>query len=288
VEFDQSLNLLINVLFSVATLVVAALGLAVIFGMMRIINLAHGEFMMVGAFTVLAATRVGLNLWLAMALASLVVGLIGLVVERLIIRRLYGRILDTMLATWGLSLVMVQLIVIIFGSATHGVATPLGSLTIGGYSVAHYSLLLIGAAVVLPLATYLVFTRTTYGVMAQATAELPEMAAALGINADRVNMITFAFGAGLSGAAGALLAPITGVVPSMGVAFVAKAFMTVIVGGQAFLTGATAAAGLLGSVDSLVSYWTTSFLGQGALLVVAIVLLRVMPRGLSGRWRRAL
>ncbi len=287
-HFDQAIDRTISILFSVSTLVVVALGLAVIFGMMRIINLAHGEFMMVGAFATLWGTRHGLSLWLAMLLAPVAVGLFGLVVERTIIRRLYGRILDTMLATWGLSLVMVQLVVILFGPSTHGIATPLGSLRIGSYSESAYSLFLIAITAVLLVVTYLVFTRTGYGVMAQATTELPEMAAALGIDAERVNMITFAFGSALAGAAGAVLAPITGVVPTMGVAYVAKAFMTVIVGGPAVLTGSGTAAALLGGVDNAVTYWTTSFYGQGTLLIVAIVLLRVMPRGLSGSWRRQL
>ena len=287
-QADQIVSLLISVLFSVATLVIIALGLAVIFGMMRIINLAHGEFLMLGAFAVLAATRAGLPIWPAMLLAPLVVGVIGLVIERLVIRHLYGRILDTMLATWGLSLVLTQLATVICGPATQGIATPLGSVRIGAYSIAQYSLVLIVMAILLLALTYLVFTRTRYGLMAQAATQLPEMASALGIDVQRMNMVTFAFGSALAGAAGALLAPISGVVPTMGVAFVAKAFMTVIVGGQALLVGSTAAAGLLGTVDNVVSYLTTPFLGQGAVLVVAIVLLRLLPQGLSGRWKRQL
>jgi urea ABC transporter permease protein UrtB len=288
VQADQIVSLLISVLFSVSTLVIIALGLAVIFGMMRIINLAHGEFLMLGAFAVLAATRVGLPIWPAMLLAPLVVGMLGLVIERLLIRHLYGRILDTMLATWGLSLVLTQLATTIFGPATQGIATPLGSVQIGAYAIAQYSLLLIVVAILLLALTYLVFTRTRYGLMAQAATQLPEMASALGIDVQRMNMVTFAFGSALAGAGGALLAPLSGVVPTMGVAFVARAFMTVIVGGQALLVGSTAAAGLLGTVDNVVSYLTTPFLGQGAVLVVAIVLLRLLPQGLSGRWKRQL
>ena len=287
-QADQIVSLLVSVLFSVATLVIIALGLAVIFGMMRIINLAHGEFLMLGAFAVLTATRAGLSIWPAMLLAPLVVGVIGLVIERLVIRHLYGRILDTMLATWGLSLVLTQVATIIFGPATQGIATPLGSVQIGAYPIAQYSLLLIVVAILLLALTYLVFTRTRYGLMAQAATQLPEMASALGIDVQRINMVTFAFGSALAGAGGALLAPISGVVPTMGVAFVAKAFMTVIVGGQALLVGATAAAGLLGTVDNVVSYLTTPFLGQGAVLAVAIVLLRLLPQGLSGSWKRQL
>jgi urea ABC transporter permease protein UrtB len=288
VPVDQIVNLLISVLVSISTLIIVALGLAVIFGMMRIINLAHGEFLMLGAFAVLTATRAGLSIWIAMLLAPLAVGLIGLLIERLVIRHLYGRILDTMLATWGLSLVLVQLITIIFGPATQGIATPLGSMTIGAYAISQYSLLLIVVAIGLLLMTYTVFTRTRYGIMAQAAAQRPEMAAALGIDVPRINMITFVFGSALAGAAGCLLAPISGVVPTMGLAFVARAFMTVVVGGPVLVTGSATAAALLGTVDNVVSYLSTPVLGQGALLVVAIVLVRLMPQGISGRWSRQL
>ena len=285
---DQIVNLLISVLVSISTLIIVALVLAVIFGMMRIINLAHGEFLMLGAFAVLTVTRAGLNIWIAMLLAPLAVGIIGLLVERLVIRHLYGRILDTMLATWGLSLVLVQLVTIIFGPATQGIATPLGSMTIGAYAISQYSLLLIVVAIGLLLMTYTVFTRTRYGIMAQAAAQRPEMAAALGIDVPRINMITFVFGSALAGAAGCLLAPISGVVPTMGLAFVARAFMTVVVGGPVLVTGSATAAALLGTVDTIVSYLSTPVLGQGALLVVAIVLVRLMPQGISGRWSRQL
>src|SRR5918911_5640154 len=210
VQADQILSLLVSVLFSVATLVIIALGLAVIFGMMRIINLAHGEFLMLGAFAVLAATRAGLALWPAMLLATLVVGVMGLVIERLVIRHLYGRILDTMLATWGLSLVLTQVATIIFGPATQGIATPLGSVQIGAYSISQYSLLLIVVAILLLALTYLVFTRTRYGLMAQAATQLPEMASALGIDVQRINMVTFAFGSALAGRRGGPLPPLYG------------------------------------------------------------------------------
>lgn len=285
-QIDQLLNLIVNILSSISVLVIVSLSLAVIFGMMRIINLAHGEFIMLGAFTVLVGQRAGLNIWAAMLLAPVVVGLIGLAVERLVIRHLYGRILDTMLATWGLSLALIQLVVIVFGPATQGVATPLGSLKIGAYSVSQYSLLMIVMAAVLAALTYFVFTRTDYGIKAQAATQIPEMATALGVNANRIHMITFAFGSALAGMAGALLAPITGVVPSMGGAFVAKAFMTVVVGGPVVLSGSATAAVFLGTIDNLTSYLTTSFLGQGALLTAAIVLLRLMPQGFSGNWKR--
>lgn len=285
---DRLVNLGLSLLTSVSLLVIISVGLAVIFGMMGVINLAHGEFLMLGAFFTLSGQRAGLNVWVAMLVAALGVGVVGLVVERLLIQHLYGRLAATMLATWGLSLILVQAVVLIYGPATQGIPTPLGSVQIGRYSVSQYNLVLIAAAVLLLAIVFCVFTRTRYGTMAQAATQLPHMASAIGINAKRVNMVTFAFGAALAGAGGALLAPFAGVVPGMGQAYVGRAFMTVVVGGPAVLTGTASASGLLGSVDSVVSNLTTSFLGTAALLVVAIVLLRLLPTGISGRLRRQL
>lgn len=285
---DQLTNLAVSLLTSVALLVIVSVGLAVIFGMMGVINLAHGEFLMLGAFFTLSGVRAGVNVWVAMVLASVAVGVVGLVVERLLIQFLYGRLAATMLATWGLSLILVQVVVLVYGPATQGIPTPLGSMRIGRFLLSEYNLVLIAAAVLLLAVVYWVFTHTRYGTMARAATQLPQMASAIGINAKRINMLTFAFGAALAGAGGALLAPVAGVVPSMGQAYVGRAFMTVVVGGPGVLTGTAAASGLLGSVDSLVSNVFSSFLGTVSLLLVAIVLLRLLPTGISGRLRRQL
>lgn len=285
---DQMANLGLSLLTAISLLVIVSVGLAVIFGMMGVINLAHGEFLMLGAFFTLTGQRSGLNVWIAMLVAALGVGLVGLVVERLLIQHLYGRLAATMLATWGLSLILVQAVVLVYGPATQGIPTPLGSMRIGRYSVSQYNMVLIGAAVLMLAVVFWVFTRTRYGTMARAATQVPHMASAIGINAKRVNMVTFAFGAALAGAGGALLAPVAGVVPSMGQAYVGRAFMTVVVGGPGVLTGTASASTLLGGVDSVVSNLTSSFLGTAALLVVAIVLLRLLPTGISGRLRRQL
>jgi branched-chain amino acid transport system permease protein len=282
---DQVLTIVVSILTSVATLLLISVGLAVIFGLMRVINLAHGEFLMLGAYAVLVGTRNGISVWLAIPLAGLAVGIFGAVIERLLIRPLYGRILDTLLATWGLSLVLVQAVSIVFGPATNGIGTPLGSVHVGGYSFSQYSLVLIAMALVTLTVVYALFTRTRYGVMARAAIQNPPMARALGIDTARMNMLTFGIGSGLAGLAGALLAPVAGVVPSFGQAYIAQAFMTVIVGGPDVITGTSAAAVLLGGSYSFVSYLTTPFIGQAALLLIAIVLLRILPQGLSGNWR---
>src|SRR5207245_6784312 len=170
-HLDQVVAIVVSVLGSVATLLIVSLGLAVIFGLMRVINLAHGEFLMLGAYAALTATRIGVNIWVSILLAGVSVGIFWLVVERLLIRHLYGRVLDTMLATWGLSLVLIQAVSLIFGPATNGIGTPLGSVRVGGYSFSGYTLVLIVAAILLLAAVLFIFTRTPYGLMARAAVQ---------------------------------------------------------------------------------------------------------------------
>ena len=275
-----------GILYAIATLILLALGLAVIFGMMGVINLAQAEFLMVGAYTVLIATAHGASVWIGIAVAPVVVGLLGLVIERTIIRFLYGRILDTMLATWGLSLGLVGLVTLVFGPTTEGIATPLGHVIIGRYRLSEYSVFVILMAFAGLGLTYAVFNYTRFGLVARATMQNDTMVSALGVNPARVYMGTFAFGAALAGLGGAVIAPLTGVVPTLGLAFIAKIFITVIVGGPVILLGTTTSGAVLGLVESLVSYSSTPIYGQVAMLAVAIILLRLLPQGISGFWRR--
>ena len=287
---DLALVLLLQVLSTVASLVLISLGLAVIFGMMRVINLAHGEFLMLGGYSAILAFNHGVPLWPAMLLvAPIVVGLIGLVVERLVIRPLYGRMIDTMLATWGLSLALIGIVTTLFGNTVSGISAPLGSVAIGAYRTSGYELFLIAAAIALTAAIWLVLRFTDLGLIARGTMQNPEMAASLGVDPARVYALTFATGAAISGLAGALIAPLAGVVPTMGTAYIAKAFITVISGGAAILAGTLSASGLLGTVNTIGSFLTTPVLGEVALLATALVLLRLLPRGITGRFfRRAL
>ena len=287
---DLALAVGLQVLTGVAMLVIVSLGLAVVFGMMRVINLAHGEFMMLGAFAAVLASGAGLSLWVAMlVVAPVAVGLFGLLVERLLIRRLYGRMVDTMLATWGLSLALVGGMTMLVGNSVSGVSAPLGSVAIGGFRTSGYDLFLIGAAVALSLGIWAALRFTRWGLVARGTMQDAETASALGVAPDRVYAATFAAGAALSGLAGALLAPLSGVVPTMGAAYIARAFITVITGGAAILAGTLSASGLLGTVSTLGTFLSTPVLGEVAMLAVAVVLLRLLPRGITGRvFRRAL
>ena len=274
----------LQIVDSIASLALVGVGLAVIFGMMRVINLAHGEFIMLGGFVTIFAVSAGSNIWFAMlVVAPAAVGLLGFVVERLIIRHLYGRMIDTMLASWGLSLLLIGLATMLFGNRVKGVSAPLGSVQIGMYSVGLYDQAIVGICVVVFAAGYALLRFTRWGLIARATMQNPEMAASLGIARSRVFAVTFTVGAALSGLAGGVIAPLSGVVPTMGAAYVAKAFITVITGGASVVTGTAVSAALLGTVSTGTTFLTTPVIGDVALLLAAIVLLRLLPSGITGR-----
>ena len=284
---DAALITLIQVVYVIASLALFSVGLAVIFGMMRVMNLAHGEFLMLGAYAVLVPASWGVNIWICMFLiAPLFVGLVGVVIERLIIRHLYGRMMDTLLATWGLSLFIIGLMTTLFGNTMEGISTPLGSYSIGDVSDSAYKFLVIAVVVAILLAAYLVLKHTRFGLVARGTMENAAQASVMGVNPKRVYTITFGVGAALSGLAGAVLAPISGVLPSMGAAYIGKAFIVVIGGGEAIVTGTATAATLFGAVNQATTYAYSAVVGEVALLFTAIVMLRILPQGITGRFFR--
>ncbi len=279
--------LAIQVLYAIASLALMSVGLAIIFGMMKVINLAHGEFLMLGGYAAIEANRLGLSIWIAMLIvAPIVVGAIGIIIERTIIRWLYGRMIDTMLATWGLSLFLVGLTTAVFGNTTVGLSAPLGSFEIGQYRTSAYTLFVIGVAVVVLGGVLAVLRFTKLGLIARGTMQNANMAAALGVNPSRVYSITFGVGAALTGLAGAVVAPVSGIFPTIGAAYVAKCFITVIGGGASIVMGTTAASMLFGAVNQIATYVTTPVFGEVALLAAAIVLIRALPQGITGRFFR--
>jgi branched-subunit amino acid ABC-type transport system permease component len=281
---DFSLVVVIELLREVAGLILIATGLAIIFGMMRVINIAHGEFMMLGGYTVVLTTKLGVNIWVAiLILAPLAVGVFGIVVERLIIRHLYGRIIDSLLATWGLSLFLIGFVTVVFGNTVEGVSTPFSGFAIGQYSVAIYTFFLIFAAVAFMSSVYFTLRYTQAGLIARATMQNPDMVECLGVNSKIVYMTTFGIGAAFAGLAGGLLAPISGVVPGMGALLIGKAFITVVTGGAAVVAGTLSSAGILGTISQAVTFATGPVFGDATLLFVALILLRILPQGITGR-----
>jgi urea transport system permease protein len=263
-------------------LVLASIGLAIIFGMMGVINLAHGEFIMCGAYITVLSSRLGLPLPLCMLLGALAAGVVGIILERLIIRHLYHRLFDSIVATWAISLIATQGMLIVAGPSIEGIKTPFGSFTFGGYSFSTYRVVLMAIALLLLIGLYMLFMHTKYGVHARATIQNADMARALGVNTDRIYSLTFGLGAALAGFAGALYAPTTTTVPTMGGAFIVQSFVTVVVGGANALVGAAPAAGILGVVQSMLARSYGQTIGQIGLLIAVILVVRILPRGLSG------
>src|SRR5258708_7305786 len=255
---DLAAVLMLEILNGVATLVLISVGLAIIFGMMRVINLAHGEFLMLGGYAAIVATNHGVNIWVAMlVVAPLVVGIIGVIAERLIIRVLYGRMIDTLLATWGLSLFFVGIVTTIFGNTVAGIGAPLGSVGVGRYSISLYRLVLVGIAAAILVVIFIALRRTRLGLIARGTMGNPHMAAALGVSPPRGYAATVCVSAALTGLAGRLLAPVSGLLPTVGAAYVANAFITVLSGGTAILAGTAAPSSPFGPVNQLLTYFTS-------------------------------
>jgi branched-chain amino acid transport system permease protein len=285
---DYAAVVVLEILYMIAFLALTSAGLAIVFGMMRVINLAHGEFVMLGGYTTLACYRAGIDIWFAMlVIAPLVVGVVGLIVERLVIRFLYGRMIDTMLATWGLSLLLIGVVTLIFGSSAVGVPAPIPGYQLGSYQMGGYNLFIIAVAVVVYVAMWVVLRFTRLGLVARGAMQSAEVASSLGYNPRTVYMVTFTIGAALSGLAGGVLAPLTGLLPASGGAYIAKAFIAVITGGAgAVIAGTLSSSVLFGTISQIVSFAYTPVIGELAMLALAIVLLRLMPQGISGRFFR--
>jgi len=266
-----------------AFLFLAALGLIIILGMMNIINLAHGELMMMGAYVAtIAHNQAGLPFPLAVIVSFFTIALFGAILELLIVRRFYGRELGALVVTWGLSLFLGQGTFLVFGPFMPAIKIPGGFYTYGSFSFSEYWLVLIGISIALVIALYWLYHYTNYGLQARATMQNAEMAKAMGIPTSRVYTLTFSLGAGLAGLSGALLAPTSTIAPFMGQQFVAPAFITVVVGGAAnVISGAVGSSVLLSAIKTPIGMQYGAFLGTVALLVAALVIIRIMPDGIS-------
>ena len=284
---DYAAVVTLEIVYMIAFLALTSAGLAIVFGMMRVINLAHGEFVMLGGYATIASAKAGINIYFAMLVISpLVVGLWGLIVERVVVRHLYGRMVDTMLATWGVSLLMVGLVTLIFGNTAVSVPAPIPGYQLGNFQMGGYNLFIIAVATLTVLGLWLLLRYTRVGLIARGAMQSADVAASLGYNPKLVYMWTFTAGAALSGLAGGVLAPLTGLLPSSGGAYIAKAFITVITGGAAVIAGTLSSSVIFGTINQLVSFGSTPVFGEIAMLVLAIVLLRLMPQGITGRFFR--
>lgn len=278
----QTLNLILQFLDSFGFLVLSAIGLAVIFGMMGVINLAHGEFITIGAYGTALSYHSGLPLVAAMIVGVVLTTVFGLIVEFTVVRHLYGRLLDSMVATFGISLITMQGLRVIFGSSLEGIGTPFGAVSYGPFSYSTYRLVLAIISLLLLVGLYVLFTSTRFGTRAQATIQDEEMSRSLGVNTNRMYLLTFGVGSALAGLTGALYAPTMTLSPTMGSTFLVEAFVMVVVGGGSVLIGTIGAGTILGSVNAVFSNVYGSFAGRIALLIVTIITIRLLPNGVTG------
>lgn len=293
-----------------SVLLVVAIGLAITFGLMGIINMAHGEFIAVGAYTAYMVQNIfgegiklspfgqsisipgfgfgdfGMNLYFAVAIpmSFIVAALVGLLLERSVIQFLYRRPLESLLATWGVSLVMQQLFRLIFGPNNVQVSSPSwlsGNWTVNDVVFGWNRLFVIGFAILIIVATWLVLNKTSLGLLIRSVMQNRNMAACMGVRTERVNMMTFAFGCGLAGLAGAFLSQISNVGPSLGQNYIVDAFMTVVVGGVGNILGTVVSALGIGMADQgLQQYLGNPVIGKILVLTLIIIFLQWRPQGL--------
>jgi branched-chain amino acid transport system permease protein/urea transport system permease protein len=274
---------LLNGVNYILVLVLVAMGLVIIFGLMKVINMAHGEFFLLGAYAVVMSQKLGLGFWAGLVLAPLAVGLLGAFLEVVLIRHLYRRILDTILATWGISILIKQAVIIIFGPEGLRVHSPI-PLTVGllGIDYPAYRLFIMAAAVVIILLTFYIFLKTDYGLAARAVIANAPMAAACGINTRRMYLTTFSLGSALAGFAGAVMAPLIGCEPHMGLGFFIPAFLAILVGGAETLGGILAGGAVVGGSDRFISAIYSPITAQIVVFSIAIIVIRIRPQGLLG------
>jgi branched-subunit amino acid ABC-type transport system permease component len=273
--------LLLDLLTTAAMLFIVTAGLMMIFGVMKIVNFAHGALLTLGGYASYVVTRLKLDPWLSWPLA-LVVGVVaGMLVERLIVKPLYKRPLDAILATWGLGIVIGQLIVMAFGREVQFVDAPLaGTWSVGGVDYSAYRLLLVPIAIALCLLLAALLNGTRFGIRTRAVIMNEELASGLGIHAGRVRFITFSLGAGLGTLAGTMITPLSSVDPGMGLPWLVSAFMLVMVSGHS-MPSLLLTCVVFGACQVLVSTYANPVLGGLTIAVLAAVTLRIRPKGFA-------
>jgi len=267
-----------------AVLILISLGLAIIFGLRGVINLAHGELFMLGAYTVWFTENKGLPpFWVGFFLAPLVTAFVGWVIERSFIRFLYHRPIETLLGTWGVSIVLRELVRILIGPEHRYATQPItGQFQLLGFSYPLYRIaIIVFTAVVVGGVVYL-FTRTDFGLRVRATIADRSIAEAMGINTARVDQMVFILGAALAGLAGAVMSPVIAINPNMGLDYSASTFLVVILGGVGNILGTIGGGALIGLSEAGFSAFVKPIVAQIIVLALAILAIRLRPQGLFG------
>ncbi len=260
-----------------------SIGLLVVLSIMRVVNLAHGAFLTIGGYAAVVVSDIGWNPWLALLLAPTVGFIMGLAAEFLLVRHLYSRPLDTILATWGLAIVITQVVADQFGRSAHYVDELISGdpLQFGGAFFSQYRLFIVVVALVMGGLLLLLARSTHVGIIARAVILNPELAKALGINTGRVNAITFAVGSALAAFAGAIVVPMSSVDPNMGAPWVITAFMVVLVAGISLPALAISALALAAG-QALATFYIAPAVGSLVVIAVPVLIMRFAPDGIAG------
>ncbi len=265
-------------------LLMVALGLAIIYGITGVINLAHGELVMLGAYSAWALqTYLGLGLLESLPLIFLATATFGWVIDRVVIRHLYNRPLDTILATWGIGVMAQQAVRLIAGGELRYVEMPASlssALPLGETDIPMMRLFILGLSIALFAITGYLLFRTNLGLKLRAIAQNREVASCFGIDSDRIYGLTFAYGAGLAGLAGAVISPLKSVSPEMGTTYVVDAFMVVVLGGVESLVGTVISSGIIGGLSGSIAYYFNDTIAKAVVLLAIVVLIRFLPQGL--------
>jgi len=273
--------LLLDLLTTAAMLFIVTAGLMMIFGVMKIVNFAHGALLTLGGYASYVVTQLKLDPWLSWPLALVAGMVVGMAVEQLIVRPLYKRPLDAILATWGLGIVIGQLIVMAFGREVQFVDSPLsGTWSLFGIDYSAYRLLLIPVAIVMCLLLTGLLNGTRFGIRTRAVIMNEDLASGLGIHAGWVRFVTFSLGAGLGTLAGTMITPLSSVDPNMGMAWLVSAFMLVMVSGHSMVSLMLTCL-VFGACQVLVSTYASPVLGGLTIAVLAAVTLRIRPKGFA-------
>jgi len=275
------MNLLLDIVTTAAILYAVALGLLIVFGVMGIISFAHGAMLTVGGYAALLVTQAGANPWLSLPAAALAGMLAGAAMEWSVLRPLYRRPLDAILATWGLGIVIGQVITLVFGRQVQFAQSPLsGAATVLGAEYSQYRLLLVLVAAGLGGVIALVLHGTRLGLVTRAVIANENLAQSLGVNSARVRFASFSLGSALASLAGALVVPLSSVDPNMGVPWLVAAFMLVLLSGSSLVSMAVAAV-VLGAAQVPVSTYLNAVLGGMTIAVLAAIILRIRPTGFA-------
>jgi len=281
---DFFVSQFISGLSMTSILLMISLGLAIIYGTTGVINMAHGEFVMIGAYTSwVLQTKFGMGLIASIIPIFLITALMGYLIERLIIRHLYNRLLDTILATWGIGVLLQQIIRLTIGSELKYLKIPpymAESMNLFGQEVSIYRVFIFLFAVAIFFIAWFIIYRTSFRMRLRAVTQNKDMASSFGINSGVVYSSTFAFGTGIAALAGAFIAPLKSISPDMGTNYIIDAFMVVVLGGVESLIGTAASSLIIGESSSFLASFSNDTLAKALVLVMIIVILRFKPQGL--------